>query len=91
MRKTLYTNERPMRVILTARQSQQLAPYFDRVNASAVLGSPGMLVGQFAYDTDRGNHYITVAFLDHAKAAIITECGRADIPGSTKHHDTRSL
>jgi hypothetical protein len=71
---------RPLRVRLTARQVQQLAPYFDRVHASSVMGSPGMLVGQFAYTRDR-EYYITVAFLDHDKAQVITQAGRSEIPG----------
>jgi len=43
------------------------------------MGSPGMLVGQIGWNED-GEYAITVAFLDHDKAKVITEAGRADIP-----------
>jgi hypothetical protein len=68
-----------MRIKLTTSQARQLAPYLDRVQAAAAMGSPGMLVGQIGRDQD--NIYgITVAFLDHDKAKIITEAGRDGIP-----------
>jgi len=72
----------PLRIALTEKQARQLAPFFDRVNATAAMGTPGMLVGQFHYTRERG-YYVTVAFLDHDKAQIITEAGRAQIPGRT--------
>lgn len=68
-----------MRIKLNAKQIEQLLPYFDRVRASAAMGSPGMLVGQIGWNED-GEYAITVAFLDHDKAKIVTEAGRADIP-----------
>ena len=72
-----------MRIRLTAKQVQQLQPYIDRVRAAAVLGSPGMLVGQIGCNAD-GEYAITPAFLDHQKAKVITESGRAEIPGVTE-------
>lgn len=73
----------PMRIRLTAVQVRELMPYFDRVHATAVMGSPGMLVGQFGYTVDH-EYYITVAFLDHERAKLITEAAVADIPGTTR-------
>jgi len=78
-----------MRVRLTAKQVQQLAPYFDRVHATSVMGSPGMLVGQFGYTRDR-EYYLTVAFLDHDKAQVITQAGRSEIPGPSVGKRRRS-
>lgn len=72
-----------MRVKLTLKQVALLAPYFDRVRAAATLGSPGMLVGQIGYSPVVG-YGITVAFLDHDKAKIITEAARAEIPGPVR-------
>lgn len=71
-----------MRLPLNFKQIQALLPYFDRVRASAAMGSPGMLVGQIGWNED-GEYAITVAFLDHDKAKVITEAGRADIPPAT--------
>lgn len=71
-----------MRLPLSFKQIEALLPYFDRVRASAAMGSPGMLVGQIGWNED-GEYAITVAFLDHAKAKMITEAGRADIPPAT--------
>lgn len=71
-----------MRLKLNFKQIEALLPYFDRVRASAALGSPGMLVGQIGWNED-GEYAITVAFLDHDKAQVITEAGRADIPPAT--------
>ncbi|MDB6103335.1 MAG: hypothetical protein JWO52_3334 [Gammaproteobacteria bacterium] len=68
-----------MRLKLNAKQIEQLLPYFDRVRASAAMGSPGMLVGQIGWNED-GEYAITVAFLDNDKAQIVTEAGRSDIP-----------
>lgn len=67
-----------MRIKLTARQIELLRPYFDRVKAAAVMGSPGMLVGQLSSDDD-GEYAIVPAFLDHDLAKQITERGR-DLP-----------
>lgn len=71
-----------MRLPLSFKQIEALLPYFDRVRASAAMGSPGMLVGQIGWNED-GEYAITVAFLDHDKAKVITEAGRADIPPAT--------
>lgn len=67
-----------MRINLTARQVELLRPYFDRVSAAAVMGSPGMLVGQISRDDD-GEYAIVPCFLDHDLAKEIA--GRArDLP-----------
>lgn len=68
-----------MRLKLNAKQIEALIPYFDRVRASAAMGTPGMLVGQIGWNED-GEYAITVAFLDHDKAKVITEAGRSEIP-----------
>ena len=67
-----------MRINLTAKQIEMLRPYFDRVKAAAVMGSPGMLVGQISCDHD-GEWAIVPAFLDHDLAKNITERAR-DLP-----------
>jgi hypothetical protein len=69
-----------VRIRLTAKQVQQLQPYIDRVRAAAVLGSPGMLVGQIGWNAE-GQYMITPAFLDHDKAKVITEAGREESMG----------
>jgi hypothetical protein len=69
-----------MKLTLNAKQIQALQPYVNRVRNAAVLGSPGMLVGQISWDQE-GRYWITPAFLDHELAKIITEQGRAEIPG----------
>jgi hypothetical protein len=76
-----------VRIKLNAKQIEQLLPYFDRVRASAAMGSPGMLVGQIGWNED-GEYAITVAFLDHDRAKIVTEAGRADIPPAVGHRRT---
>ncbi len=73
----------PTRIRLTASQASQLAPYVDRVRSAAAIGSPGMLVGQIGWNTE-SVFYLTVAFLDHEKAKVITEQGRQEIPGRTR-------
>jgi len=75
----------PVRILLTQRQVRKLLPYLDRVHATAVMGNPGMLVGQFGWTRDR-EYYVTIAFLDHDKAKLITEAGRSQIPGTTHTH-----
>lgn len=77
----------PVRIKLNARQIEQLLPYFDRVRASAAMGSPGMLVGQIGWD-ENGEYTITVGFLDHDKARIVTEAGRDGIPPAVGHRKT---
>jgi hypothetical protein len=72
-----------MKIVLTKRQAEQLVPYFDRVRATAALGTPGMLVAQLSFDPYRMEYFMTPAFLDHDKAQLVTECGRAEIPGNT--------
>jgi hypothetical protein len=70
-----------MKIMLNAGQVELLRPYLDRVKAAAALGSPGMLVAQISHDQE-GGYALTPAFLDHDLAKVITEKGRADIPGA---------
>lgn len=70
-----------MKVRLTRLQVEKLRGYFDRVQAAAVAGSPGMLVAQLRLDGRRNEYYMEPAFLDPEYAQIITEHGRRDIPG----------
>jgi hypothetical protein len=69
-----------MRLKLTAQQVEALRPYFDRVNAAAAMGSPGMLVGHLGY-SDQSGYGINVGFLDNEKARLITEAAKWEIPG----------
>jgi hypothetical protein len=78
-----------MRINLTASQIEQLRPYFDRVKAAAVMGSPGMLVGQIGFSSESG-YGISVGFLDHEKAKLITEAAREDIPGRERLKASRN-
>lgn len=70
-----------MKIKLSRQQVQQLQPYIDRVRNAAALGSPGMLVAQVSWSDSDFTCWITPAFLDNDKAKLITEQGRADIPG----------
>lgn len=72
-----------MRVKLTHKQIEQLRPYFDRVQATAAIGYPGMLVAQIWLDAARGEYVMEPAFIDHDLAKTLTERGRAEIPGNT--------
>lgn len=67
-----------MKLPLLPWQAERLRPYFDRVQAAAVLGSPGMLVAQISWDQE-GRCWLTPAFLDHELARVVTERGR-DLP-----------
>jgi hypothetical protein len=64
-----------VKVRLTANQLRQLGRYFDRVQAAAALGKPGMLVAQLHWDQD-GKYWMTPAFLEHEVAMLITQKGR---------------
>lgn len=64
-----------LRINLTRFQVAELQPYFDRVQAAAMLGSPGMLIAQISWDTRSGRHWMTPAFLPHESAKLITEKG----------------
>lgn len=70
-----------MKVKLTHKQVEELRPYFDRVQATAAMGSPGMLVAQLEHDKRNNVYTLTPAFLDYDLAQVITERGRAEIPG----------
>jgi hypothetical protein len=62
---------------LTRAQIDALRPYFDRVQATAAMGSPGMLVAQLRAAMDGESGYVMVpAFLEHEHAKLITQKGR---------------
>lgn len=69
-----------MKIVLTKTQVYQLAPYIDRVNAAAALGTPGMLVAQIRQNTHRDQWTLEPCFLDHDKALPLVEAGRREIP-----------
>ena len=73
-----------MRVNLSRRQVQELQPYIDRVRSAHALGSPGMLVAQIQWNGAEQTYWLTPAFLPHELAKVITEQGRATIPGDTR-------
>lgn len=64
-----------MRITLTQKQITQLLPYYDRVKASAVAGSPGMLVAQICRNQD-GKWWMEPGFLEHEHALCITGKGQ---------------
>lgn len=66
-----------MRVKLTYRQVEQMRRYFDRVQAAAVAGDPGMLVAQIRLDRRNNEYIMEPAFLEHEHAKVITEKGRS--------------
>lgn len=65
-----------MRIKLTAKQIQELRPFYDRVQAAAVAGSPGMLVAQVRWDPPADRWWMEPGFLDHDHAKLITEKGQ---------------
>lgn len=66
-----------MRLKLTRWQIDALRPYFDRVQATAAMGSPGMLVAQLRADRDGESGYVMIpAFLEAEYAKIVTQKGR---------------
>lgn len=67
---------RPLRINLTQWQVRELTPYFDRVQAAAMMGSPGMLIAQISWDTRDGKYWMTPAFLANEHAQLITERGQ---------------
>jgi hypothetical protein len=64
-----------LRITLTEKQVRDLLPYFDRVQAAAALGSPGMLIAQIHWDLQSQRYWMTPAFLPHEHAKLITEKG----------------
>lgn len=74
----------PNRIPLTGRQAERLLPYFDRVRATAALGSPGMLIAQLRYDSQKNIYTMEPCFIDHDKALPLDGTGRQEIPPSTK-------
>jgi len=69
-----------MKITLTAHQVHRLMPYFDRVRATAAIGSPGMLVAQLRHDSYRGVYTMEPCFLDHDKALPLEEAATREIP-----------
>src|SRR5689334_18462523 len=68
-----------MKITLTEKQIRGLIPYYDRVQASAVAGNPGMLVAQIRRNSD-GKWWMEPGFLDHQHALCITEKGQVCPP-----------
>jgi hypothetical protein len=64
-----------LKLRLTEAQVRALLPYFDRVWATAVTGSPGMLVAQLRHDTHHDVYTMEPAFLPHEFAKLISEKG----------------
>lgn len=64
-----------MRITLTDKQIRQLVPFYDRVQATAVSGHPGMLVGQIRRNNE-GDWWMEPGFLNHEHAKLITEKGQ---------------
>lgn len=48
-------------------------PYFDRVQAAAVAGNPGMLLAQISWSVQSGKWWLTPGFLAHEYAKLITQ------------------
>lgn len=65
-----------MRITLTAKQIRELTPFFDRVQATAALGRPGMLVAQIRWQQRGEKYWMEPGFLDHEHALCITEKGQ---------------
>ena len=68
-----------MKITLTEKQIRGLIPYYDRVQASAVAGNPGMLVAQIRRNGE-GKWWMEPGFLDHQHALCITEKGQVCPP-----------
>jgi hypothetical protein len=64
-----------MKVLLTETQVRNLQPYFDRVNSSAVLGKPGMLLAQIRWNNNDQRYWMEPAFLSNEYAQLVTEKG----------------
>lgn len=77
-----------MKLPLTPEQVTALAPYFDRVRATAALGTPGILVAQLRYNSHRDQHTMEPCFIAHEHALLIAEKGERDIPGLTRPVET---
>lgn len=65
-----------MRIKLTEKQIRQLGPFYDRVQATAAAGNPGMLVAQIRWDPPADSWWMEPGFLDHEHALCITEKGQ---------------
>jgi len=62
-----------MKIKLTTKQMKQLTPFFDRVRATAALGSPGMLLAQIKRSPQDGTCWMEPGFLPHENALCIAE------------------
>lgn len=65
-----------MRIPLTHKQVDALAPYFDKVLMTKHTGRPGMLVAQLRHSTTDGTYWMEPAWLEHDVATLIEEQGR---------------
>lgn len=68
-----------MKITLTEKQVRQLATFFDRVNATAALGRPGMLVAQIRWSSAEQRHWMEPAFLPNEVAQCIVEKGQGEV------------
>lgn len=64
-----------MRIYLTEPQIRQIMPFFDRVQATAQLGNPGMLVAQIRWHKHDGVYWMEPGFLQHEHAKLIAGKG----------------
>lgn len=69
-----------MKISLTETQVRQLTPFFDRVQATAALGKPGMLVAQVRWSYASGRYWMEPGFLAHEHASLIQEKGQTCLP-----------
>ena len=69
-----------MKISLTETQVRQLAPFFDRVQATAALGKPGMLVAQVRWSYQDQRYWMEPGFLPHEHALLISEKGQTCPP-----------
>jgi len=69
-----------VKIALTEKQIGQLATFFDRVRATALLGKPGMLVAQIRWEqTGDGRYWMEPAFLPNEVAQCIVEKGQGEV------------
>ena len=72
--------ENNVKISLTETQVRQLAPFFDRVQATAALGKPGMLVAQVRWSYQDQRYWMEPGFLPHEHALLISEKGQTCPP-----------
>jgi hypothetical protein len=69
-----------MKITLTEKQTRQLQPFFDQVRATAVLGSPGILLGQIRWDAIRCISTMDVGFFEHESAKSMIAAAKQPPP-----------